>query len=103
MKQTENEMNVSVPLEVIKASEIEPKEVKWLWYPYIPFGKVTLLQGDPGDGKSKLMLSIAALLSKGWCCTIKVDIENSKGQYIEKDKQEATKDGSESTKIQHGI
>lgn len=65
MKQTENEMNVNVPLEVIKASEIEPKEVKWLWYPYIPFGKVTLLQGDPGDGKSKLMLSIAALLSKG--------------------------------------
>lgn len=40
---------------------------------------------------------------KYWCCTIKVDIENSKGQYIEKDKQEATKDGSESTKIQHGI
>ena len=60
-----NEMTVSVPLEVVKASEIEPKEVKWLWYPYIPFGKVTLLQGDPGDGKSKLMLSIAALLSRG--------------------------------------
>ena len=65
MKQMENEMNVNVPLEVVKASEIEPREVKWLWYPYIPFGKVTLLQGDPGDGKSKLMLSIAALLSKG--------------------------------------
>lgn len=64
MKMIENEMNVTVPLEIIKASEIEPKEVKWLWYPYIPFGKVTLLQGDPGDGKSKLMLSIAALLSK---------------------------------------
>lgn len=59
MKQTENEMNVNVPLEVIKASEIEPKEVKWLWYPYIPFGKVTLLQGDPGDGKSKLKLLIS--------------------------------------------
>ena len=65
MKMIENEMTVSVPLEVVKASEIEPKEVKWLWYPYIPFGKVTLLQGDPGDGKSKLMLSVAALLSKG--------------------------------------
>ena len=38
-----------------------------------------------------------------WCCTIKVDIGNSKGQYIEKDEQEATEDGSESTKIQHGI
>ena len=45
MKMIENEMNVTVPLEIIKASEIEPKEVKWLWYPYIPFGKVTLLQG----------------------------------------------------------
>ena len=52
-------------LEIIKASEITPKEVRWLWYPYIPFGKVTLLQGDPGDGTSKLMLSLAALLSKG--------------------------------------
>lgn len=65
MKMIENEMNVTVHLEIIKASEIEPKEVKWLWYPYIPFGRVTLLQGDPGDGKSKLMLSVAALLSKG--------------------------------------
>jgi len=65
MKMIENEMSATVPLEVIKASDIEPKEVKWLWYPYIPFGKVALLQGDPGDGKSKLMLSIVALLSKG--------------------------------------
>ena len=51
----ENEITVSVPLEVVKASEIEPKEVKWLWYPYILVGKVMLLQGNPGDGKSKLM------------------------------------------------
>ena len=56
--------NISTKLEIIKASEITPKEVRWLWYPYIPFGKVTLLQGDPGDGKSKLMLSLATLLSK---------------------------------------
>ena len=56
---------IPAKLEIIKASEITPKEVRWLWYPYIPFGKVMLLQGDPGDGKSKLMLSLAALLSKG--------------------------------------
>lgn len=49
------------------------------------------------------MLQIMTKPTAEWCCTIKVDIENSKGQYIEKDKQEATKDGSESTKIQHGI
>ena len=52
-------------LEITKASEVKVKSVEWLWYPYIPFGKVTLLQGDPGDGKSKLMLSLAALLSTG--------------------------------------
>ena len=57
--------DTSVKLEIVKASEIVPKEVRWLWYPYIPLGKVTLLQGDPGDGKSKLMLSPAALLSNG--------------------------------------
>lgn len=57
--------NIPAKLEIIKASEITPKEVRWLWYPYIPFGKVKLLQGDPSDGKSKLMLSLAALLSKG--------------------------------------
>lgn len=33
-------------------SNVEKKEIKWLWYPYIPYGKITLLQGEPGDGKS---------------------------------------------------
>ena len=61
---TDNQIISNAKLEIIKASDITPKEVRWLWYPYIPFGKVTLLQGDPGDGKSKLMLSLAALLSK---------------------------------------
>ena len=54
-----------VPLEIIRASEIEPREVKWLWYPYIPFGKVTMIQGDPGDGKSMFAMSLAALLTRG--------------------------------------
>lgn len=65
MRQNQPDFAESVSLEVVRASEIEPKKVEWLWYPYIPFSKVTLLQGDPGDGKSKLMLSISALLSKG--------------------------------------
>ena len=34
-------------LELIKASEVEIKEVEWLWYPFIPLGKVTLIQGYP--------------------------------------------------------
>ena len=62
---TDNQIISNTKLEIIKASDITPKKIRWLWYPYISFGKVTLLQGDPGDGKSKLMLSLAALLSKG--------------------------------------
>ena len=52
-------------LELIRASEIDPKSVEWLWYPFIPYGKVTLVQGDPGDGKSTFLLTIAAMLTKG--------------------------------------
>ena len=46
-------------------SSITEKSVEWLWYPYIPYGKISILQGDPGEGKSTLMLHIAALLTKG--------------------------------------
>ena len=44
---------------------VKAKDVKWLWYPYIPVGKITIVQGDPGEGKTTLMLKIAAMLSKG--------------------------------------
>lgn len=46
-------------------SEVEPQSVDWLWYPYLPYGKITLLQGDPGEGKSTFALQLAALLTKG--------------------------------------
>ena len=56
---------VRAPLELFTAADVEPKEVTWLWYPYIPFGKVTLIQGDPGDGKSTFALNLAAILTRG--------------------------------------
>ncbi|MEZ3430835.1 MAG: AAA family ATPase [Lachnospiraceae bacterium] len=52
-------------LQMIKMSEIQSQEVSWLWYPFIPYGKLTIIQGDPGDGKTTLVLNIAAKLSKG--------------------------------------
>ncbi len=51
--------------ELKTASEVEVKEIEWLWYPYIPFGKVTVLQGDSGDGKSTFVLKLAAMLTNG--------------------------------------
>lgn len=46
-------------------STVQSQQIEWLWYPYIPYGKITLLQGDPGDGKSTCMINIAAALSVG--------------------------------------
>ena len=50
---------------IISMDEVQSKEVNWLWYPYIPYGKITIIQGDPGEGKTTLALRLAALLSKG--------------------------------------
>ena len=48
----------------IEYSKLKSEEVKWLWYPYIPCGKITLLQGDPGDGKSTFMINLASIITK---------------------------------------
>lgn len=50
---------------MIRMSEIQEQMVSWLWYPYIPSGKITIMQGDPGEGKTFLILGIAAYLSQG--------------------------------------
>lgn len=52
-------------LQLIKLSDVESKKIDWLWYPYIPYGKLTIIQGDPGDGKTTMILNLAAMLSKG--------------------------------------
>ena len=44
-------------------SSVAERAVEWLWYPYIPYGKITILQGDPGEGKSTLMVNLAAAVS----------------------------------------
>ena len=46
-------------------SNVTAKPVDWLWYPYIPFGKLTVIQGDPGEGKSTLVLNLVSLLTNG--------------------------------------
>lgn len=62
-------------LKMIRMSEVESQEVKWLWYPFIPYGKLTIIQGDPGDGKTTLVLNIAAKLSKGECLDGDMDVQ----------------------------
>ena len=49
----------------VKLTEVETLQIEWLWRGRIPFGKITLLDGDPGVGKSLLALTIAACVSTG--------------------------------------
>ncbi|MEW5934471.1 MAG: AAA family ATPase, partial [Bacillota bacterium] len=51
---------------MVNVGDVAPEEVTWLWYPYLPRGKITLLEGDPGVGKSWLALALAAIVSRGW-------------------------------------
>ena len=41
-------------VEIIRMSDVDTQTVEWLWEPYIPFGKVTIVQGNPGEGKTTL-------------------------------------------------
>ena len=52
-------------LKLINMQDIEVEAISWLWYPFIPYGKVTIIQGDPGEGKTTLVLQIIARLTKG--------------------------------------
>ena len=58
--------NTKAPeLKLTKMSNVDLQEVNWLWYPYIALGKITIIQGDPGQGKTHFLLKIAAACSKG--------------------------------------
>ena len=52
-------------LKLISLEDVAVEPVRWLWYPYIPLGKLTIIHGDPGEGKTTLALWIAAACSRG--------------------------------------
>ena len=54
-------------LKIISMDTVQAEEIKWLWKPYIPFGKLTIVQGDPGEGKTTFSLWLASLLTQGKC------------------------------------
>ena len=52
-------------LKLINIEDIKCENVEWLWYPFVPYGKITIIQGDPGEGKTTLVLQMIAKLTKG--------------------------------------
>ncbi len=56
--------SIGVP-EIVQLSSVQPTEVQWLAEPYVPLGKVTLLEGDPSVGKTYLALDMMASVTRG--------------------------------------
>ena len=52
-------------LKLISMGDVQAEEVRWLWYPYLPRGKITIIQGDPGEGKTTFALAVVARLTCG--------------------------------------
>ncbi len=75
------EMNEKMDYKIIKMSDIITEEIAWLWYPFIPYGKITIIQGDPGEGKTTFALNLAAKLTKGECLEAEEVIEPVKVIY----------------------
>ena len=52
-------------LKIVTMSEVTVENINWLWKPYIPYGKISIIQGDGGNGKTTLSLVIAAAVTIG--------------------------------------
>ena len=52
-------------VKIIRMSDVELTPVKWLWKPYLPFGKLSVLQGNPGEGKTYFAMHLAAACTNG--------------------------------------
>ena len=52
-------------VKIIRMSDVELTPVEWLWKPYLPFGKLSVLQGNPGDGKTYFAMHLAAACTNG--------------------------------------
>ena len=52
-------------VKIIRMSDVEPTPVEWLWKPYLPFGKLSVLQGNPGEGKTYFAMHLAAACTNG--------------------------------------
>ena len=52
-------------LDIVLLADVETRAIDWLWRRWLPLGKLTLLGGHAGDGKSTITAAIAAILSRG--------------------------------------
>ena len=65
LRVNEDDMTVDVSLTAVRAVDIMPEQIRWLWQDRIPYGKVTLYSGKPECGKTLALIDLCARVSAG--------------------------------------
>ena len=65
VSQSDKNLNNEEVKDFFTFDEIEPKEINWLWKPYIVKGNLNIIMGDGGIGKSYLITWLVSAISKG--------------------------------------
>ena len=73
-------------------SDVTSRKIDWLWYPYIPFGKITVIQGDPGEGKTTFVLSLLSIISNGEKLLVYLEVSKLEETDIETKDKEKTEE-----------
>ncbi len=67
---------------IVRLSDVKPEPIAWLWPGRIALGKLTLIAGDPGLGKSFLTLDMAARVSRGRAWPDAPDVATTAGGVV---------------------
>lgn len=62
-RDTEEKKTLHKGISVVRMSDVKAEQVQWLWWPYIPLGKLTIVEGDPGLGKSWITMALSTHIS----------------------------------------
>ncbi|WP_175916804.1 AAA family ATPase [Burkholderia sp. BCC1638] len=60
-----NDTQARPAVTITRASNVVPEAIRWLWPGWLPEGKLTLLAGSPGTGKTTLALALTATVTRG--------------------------------------
>lgn len=63
--QGSNDTQARPAVTITRASNVVPEAIRWLWPDWLPEGKLTLLAGSPGTGKTTLALALTATVTRG--------------------------------------
>lgn len=68
-KSEQNDKNItdnSLKPKITRLDDVEIEKINWLWYMFLAARKLTMLEGDPGEGKTFLALALIAIITNGW-------------------------------------